>query len=194
MRSSRRKFITYVLLQRVMRNIPSQYKYHQFLIETCHNIYTTKIDGVVCSPNISETVAGRLMKLAHRQRIASTTIKLISTKYLLSILSILVKTFQRIVADPKRKLSPPFDSADSVSSLGHPAPSSGNMLPLFTVLCDYPVLVTETGAPVRVKRFSQSEFSSTTAGIARTTFRLTRFRNHSHSDSAFSCVKGEFAV
>ena len=38
---------------------------------------TTKIDGVVCPPNISETVAGRLMKLAHRQRIASTTIKLI---------------------------------------------------------------------------------------------------------------------
>ena len=42
------------------------------------HIYTTKIDGVVCPPNISETVAGRLMKLAHRQRIASTTIKLIS--------------------------------------------------------------------------------------------------------------------
>ena len=74
-------------------------------------IYTTKIDGVVGPPNISETVAGRLMKLAHRQRIASTTITLISTKFVLSILSILVKTFQRIVADPKRKLSPPFDSA-----------------------------------------------------------------------------------
>ena len=40
-------------------------------------IYTTKIDGVVCPPNISETVAGRPMKLAHPQRIASTTIKLI---------------------------------------------------------------------------------------------------------------------
>ena len=51
-------------------------------------IYTTKIDGVVCPPNISETVAGRLMKLAHRQRIASTTIKL---NFLLSILSLLVK-------------------------------------------------------------------------------------------------------
>ena len=111
------------------------------------SIYTTKIDGVVCPPNISETVAGRLMKLAHRQRIASTTIKLISTKVLLSILSILVNTFQRIVADPKHKLSPPFDSADSVSSLGYPAPVSGNMLPLFTVLCDYPVLVTKTAAP-----------------------------------------------
>ena len=101
------------------------------------HIYTTKIDGVVCPPNISETVAGRLMKLAHRQRIASTTIKLISTTFLLSILSILVKTFQRIVADPKRKLSPPFDSADSVSSLRHPSPGSGNMLPIFTVLCVY---------------------------------------------------------
>ena len=43
-------------------------------------IYTTKIDGVVCPPNISETVAGRLMKLANRQRIASTTIKLIFFK------------------------------------------------------------------------------------------------------------------
>ncbi len=54
---------------------------------------TTKIDGVVCPPNISETVAGRLMKLAHRQRIASTTIKLISKKCLQSILSILFKIF-----------------------------------------------------------------------------------------------------
>ena len=49
-------------------------------------IYTTKIDGVVCPPNISETVAGRLMKLAHLPRIASTTIKLISKRMLLSIL------------------------------------------------------------------------------------------------------------
>ncbi len=48
---------------------------------------------VVCPPNISETVAGRLMKLAHRQRIASTTIKLISKTFLLSILSILFKIF-----------------------------------------------------------------------------------------------------
>ena len=38
-------------------------------------IYTNKIDGVVCPPNISETVAGSLMKLAHRPRIASTMIK-----------------------------------------------------------------------------------------------------------------------
>ena len=97
----------------------------------CTYIYTsTKIDGVVCPPNISETAAGRLMKLAHRQRIASTTIKLVSKNVLLSILSILVKTIQRIVADPKRKLSPPFDSADSVPSLGHPAPGSGKMLSL----------------------------------------------------------------
>ena len=100
-------------------------------------IYTTKIDGVVCPPEISETVAGRLMKLAHRPRIASTMIKLISKPILLPILLILVKTIQRIVTDPKRKLSPPFDSADSVPSLGHPAPGSGKMLSLFTVLCDY---------------------------------------------------------
>ena len=39
------------------------------------------------------------MKLAHRQRIASTTITLIKKK-LLSILAILVKSIQRIVADP----------------------------------------------------------------------------------------------
>ena len=76
-------------------------------IAAAFDIYTT-IDGVVCPPNISETVAGRLMKLAHRQGIASTTIKLIFKKTLLSILSILVKTIQRIFADPKRKLSPPF--------------------------------------------------------------------------------------
>ncbi len=51
-----------------------------------------------------------------------------------------------MVADPKRKLSPPFDSADSVPSLGHPVPGSGKMLSLFTVLCNYSVWVTETGA------------------------------------------------
>ena len=49
-------------------------------------IYTTKIDGVVCPPNISETVADRTVKLAHRPRIASTTIKFISKPFLLSIL------------------------------------------------------------------------------------------------------------
>ena len=85
---------------------------------------TTKIDGVVCPPNISETVATRIMKLAHRPRIASTMIKLISKPIVLPILLILVKTIQRIIADPKRKLSPPFDSADSVPSLGHPAPGA----------------------------------------------------------------------
>ena len=107
------------------------------------SIYTTKIDGVVCPPNISETVASRLMKLTHRPRIASTMMKLISKPILPPILLISVKTIQRIVADPKRKLSPPFVSA--VPSLGHPA--SGKMLSLFTVLCDYSVWVTETGAP-----------------------------------------------
>ena len=52
-------------------------------------------------------------------------IKLISKPILLPILLMLVKTIQRIVADPKRKLSPPFHSADSVPSLGHTAPGSG---------------------------------------------------------------------
>ncbi len=61
-------------------------------------------------------------ELAHRPRIASTMIKLISKSFLLSILSILLKTIQRIGADPKRKPSPTFDSADSVPSLSHPAP------------------------------------------------------------------------
>ena len=87
------------------------------------------------------------MKLVHRPRSASTMIKLISKPILLPILLILVKTIQRIVADPKRTLSPPFHSADSVPSLGHPAPGSGKMLSLFTVLCDYSVWVTETGVP-----------------------------------------------
>ena len=97
-------------------------------------ICTTKIDGV-----------------AHRPRIASTMIKLISKPILLPFFFklILVNTIQRFVADPKRKLSPPFDLADSVPSLGqtHPAPGSGKMLSLFTVLCDYSIWVTETGAP-----------------------------------------------
>ena len=116
-----------------------------FVMVQC--IYTTKIDGVVCPPNISETVATRIMKLAHRPRIASTMITLISKPILLPILLILVKIIQWIVADPKRKLSPPFDSADSVPSLGHPTSGSGKMLSLFTVLFDHSVWVTETGAP-----------------------------------------------
>ena len=33
-------------------------------------IYTTKIEEFVCPPNISETVAVRIMKVAHRPRIA----------------------------------------------------------------------------------------------------------------------------
>ena len=39
--------------------------------------YTTKIYTFVCPPHISETVAVRIMKLAHRSRIASTTKKII---------------------------------------------------------------------------------------------------------------------
>ena len=54
-------------------------------------IYTTKIDGFVCPPNISETLAVRIMKLAHRPPIASTMIKLISKPILLSFLSIRLK-------------------------------------------------------------------------------------------------------
>ena len=57
--------------------MPNWFNYTYHLVEPILAIYTTKIDGVVCPPNISETVAGRLTKLAHRQRIASTTIKLI---------------------------------------------------------------------------------------------------------------------
>ena len=57
-------------------------------------IYTTKIEEFVCPPNISETVAVRIMKLTRHPRIASTTIKLISKPILLSILSILLKTIQ----------------------------------------------------------------------------------------------------
>ncbi len=91
------------------------------------------------------------MKLAHRLRIASTMIKLISKPILVPIWLILVKIIQRIVADPMRKLSPPFDSADTVPSLGHPAPGSGKMHKLFTVFCDYSVWVTEIGAPGSVK-------------------------------------------
>ena len=92
-------------------------------------IYNTKIDEFVCPPNISETVAVRIMKLAHRPRIASTMIKLISKPILLSMFSIcLLKTIQRIGADPKRKPSTPFYLADSVPSLGHQFPGSGKML------------------------------------------------------------------
>ena len=67
-----------------------------------YTIYTTKIEEFVCPPNISETVADRIMKLAHSPRIASTMIKLISKPILMSILSILLKTIQRISAGPKR--------------------------------------------------------------------------------------------
>ncbi len=73
-----------------------------------HDIYTTKMDGVVSPPNISGTVTTRIMKLAHRPRIASTTIKLISKPILLTILLILLKTIQRISAGragPKRNTS-----------------------------------------------------------------------------------------
>ena len=147
-------------------------------------MYTTKIDGVVCPPNISETVAGRLMKLAHRPRIASTMIKLIPKPILLPILLILVKTIQRIVADR---------SANYRRHLIRPTPFPVSVtLPRVRAKCYRYLLcfaIIQFGWPrpeprVWAKRFSQSEFSSTTAAVA--TFRLDRFRNHSHS--AFSCV------
>ena len=53
------------------------------------------IDGVVCPPNISETVAVRTVKLAQRPRIASTTIKFISKPILLSILKLYLKKFSQ---------------------------------------------------------------------------------------------------
>ena len=59
-------------------------------------INNTKIEEFVCPPNISQTVAVRTVKLAHRPRIASTTIKLISKPLLLSILWILLNTIKRI--------------------------------------------------------------------------------------------------
>ena len=63
-------------------------------------ICTTKIGQFVCPPNISET-------------------KLISKP---SLLSILLKTIQRIGASPKRKSSPPFVcSHGQVSKLIHSA-------------------------------------------------------------------------
>ena len=61
-------------------------KFNGLIFNMEYDIYTTKIDGVVCPPNISDTVAVRTMKLAHRPRIASTTITLISKPILLSIL------------------------------------------------------------------------------------------------------------
>ena len=81
---------------------------------------------LVCPPSISKTVAVRILKLAHRPRITSTMIKLISKSILLSFLSILLKKIQRISAGPKAnqscgaETSPPFfvfcdsDLADSV--------------------------------------------------------------------------------
>ena len=53
------------------------------------HIYTTKIGTFVCPPHISKTVAVRIMKLAPRPRIASTTNKLVSKQILLFILSII---------------------------------------------------------------------------------------------------------
>ena len=123
--------------------------------------YTAKIDTFVCPPDISQNVAFRIMKLAHRPRIASTTNKLISKPILLSVLSILFKTIQRIGAALATR------SANRCRHLIRPTPfpvsvtqprRSGKMLSLKTALCDYQVWMTETGATVRVKPFSQSYY------------------------------------
>ena len=53
-------------------------------------IYLYILGTFVCPPHISETVAVRIMKRAHRPRIASKTNKLISKQMLLSILSIIL--------------------------------------------------------------------------------------------------------
>ena len=49
------------------------------------HIYTANMDEFVFPPNISEKVTVRMVKLAHRPRIASTTIKFISKPILLSM-------------------------------------------------------------------------------------------------------------
>ena len=84
-----------------------------------YHIYTTKIDEFVCSPNISETFAVRIMKLAHRPRIASTTIKLISKPILLvHFINFIKKQFSESVlagsSNRRRHLFVYGDSADSV--------------------------------------------------------------------------------
>ena len=123
-------------------------------------IYATKIDTFVCPPDISQTVAVRIMKLAHRPRIASTTNKLISEPILLSVLSMLFKTIKRIgaalatrSANRRRHLIRPTPFPVSITQ---PRRRPGKMLSLKTALCDYPDWMTETGATVRVKPFSQS--------------------------------------
>ncbi len=56
-------------------NFIQSISYSMFICLLCVNcssaIYTTKIDGVVCPPNISETVAVRTVKLAHRPLVSS---------------------------------------------------------------------------------------------------------------------------
>ena len=140
--------------------------------------YTTIIDRVVCPPNISETVSGRLMKLAHRPRIASTIIKLISKPIVLPILLILVKTIQRIVADPKGKLYRRHLIRPT------PFPVSVTLPRVRAKCCRYLLCfaIIQSGWPrpeprVRVKRFSQSEFSSTTGAVEWATSRNFKITN-----------------
>ena len=130
-------------------------------------IYTTKIGTFVCLPYISETVADIIMKLAHRPRIASTTNKLISKQILLSILSILLKTIQRISAGPKRRSSPPFvygDSADFIPSLS-PSPGFGQNSVAIDCALRLPSLDDRDRSPVFGENHSANQnLAPTTAG------------------------------
>ena len=101
---------------------------------TIATIYTTKIDGVFCPPNISETVAVRTVKPAHRPRIASTTIKFISKPILLSTFINYIKTIKPIGADAKRKPSPPANHNLALRQLLEPSP----------IVCQRIVLYNET--------------------------------------------------
>ena len=147
--------------------------------------YTTKIGEFVCPPNISETIAARIMKLAHRPRIASTMIKLIFKPTLPSILSISLKTIQRIGLFTVIR---PIPFVSAFPSLGHPAPGSSKPRSLYTTLCDYRVWVTDTGGRVRVKQFSQSEFSWTKRRTVRAVNQMEYLLRHSNTLVIGVCV------
>ena len=147
-------------------------------------------------PRIASTmiklISGTLMKLAHRPRIASTMIKLISKPIVLPICFInFSKNNSANHRWPEAQIIAAIWFGRIRSQSRSPYPGFGQNA---VAMC---FAIIQSGWPipeprVRVKRFSQSEFSSTTAAVARTTFRLDRFRNHPHS--TFSCVKREFPV
>ena len=61
-------------------------------------------------------------------RFQSSTLQISLACVIPFFLLILLKTIKRIGTNPNRKPSPPFDSADSIPSLGHPALDSGKMV------------------------------------------------------------------